>query len=516
MSNLLSLAERINAVVQLDPAADAIEFQGKWYRWGEIAASVKALRELLRQAGLGAGTPIGVLLRNRPQHAFAIAAVLGNEACIVTMNALQPREKTCAELAKLKLPVVIADSEEWADQKLKTLICEGGALAIELNRESGMRALSEFSGERTMFREDRPGVAIEMLTSGTTGDPKRVIFGTKNLKRSILGAARLIPGSIEGQVQQEPKLLLRRGIVVCWAPLQHVSGMWSVIEHLLQGRRICLLEKFEPNEWARVVRTYKPRMAMLSPPVIRMILDAGIAKENLQSLEGVTSGTAPLSPQLEREFETTYELPVLPAYGATEFPGSGAGWNLDDHKVFGESKLGSVGRARPGVKIRIVDQQTGDPLPGGEVGLIELFARTAATPDDQEVRWIRTTDLGCLDEDDFLWIKGRADAAIIRGGFKILPGEVVKVLERHPGVLEASVVGIAEPRLGQVPVAAVIPRDWETAPTPEELQAHAREYLSAYQVPVMFKVVNELPRTPSLKVSMPGVQALFSGKPVAQ
>jgi long-chain acyl-CoA synthetase len=296
----------------------------------------------------------------------------------------------------------------------------------------------------------------------------------------------------------------------------HVSGMWSVVEHLLHGRRICLLEQFEPVEWSRVVSAYKPRMAMLSPPVIRMILDAEIPKENLASLKGVTSGTAPLSPALERQFEKLYDIPVLPAYGATEFPGRGAGWTLEDHEHYGESKIGSVGRARPGVKLRIVDTQSGQPVAIGEIGLIELFARTAATLDGEEPKWLRTTDLAFLDEDDFLWIKGRADAAIIRGGFKILPEDVVAVLEQHPDVLEASVVGLSDSRLGQVPAAAIVPRSGANPISVEDLMAHARKYLTAYQVPAVFKLVDEMPRTQTLKISMPAVKALFAANKDAE
>jgi len=509
MNDALSLAERITTIASLDVKADAIEFQGQWHPWRECADAIGKLGDLLHQYSLGAGTKIGVLLRNRPQHVHAIAAVLGNDCCIVTLNARQPREKTHAELAALELPVVLADPQDWADEELKQSVIDSGALAVELKPGAGMCVLSKFQAEKGPFRQPKPSVAIEMATSGTTGTPKRVVFGSENLKESILGAARLMPGS-QNTRRTGGELLLKRGIVVCWAPLLHVSGMWSVVEHLLQGRRICLLEQFEPFEWARVVSAYKPRMAMLSPPVIRMILEAEIPREQLGSLKGVTSGTAPLPPALEHEFEQVYDIPVLPAYGATEFPGRGAGWTLDDHEQFGESKLGSVGRARPGVKLRVVDPESGEPVAAGETGLLELFARSAATPDGEEPEWLRTTDLACLDEDDFLWIKGRADAAIIRGGFKILPEEVVKVLEQHPDVKEASVVGLPDSRLGQVPAAAIVPRDGEKWPSIKDLTAHARKYLTPYQVPTVFKLVEEMPRTPTLKVSMPAVKALFA------
>jgi acyl-CoA synthetase (AMP-forming)/AMP-acid ligase II len=125
------------------------------------------------------------------------------------------------------------------------------------------------------------------------------------------------------------------------------------------------------------------------------------------------------------------------------------------------------------------------------------------------------SDLAKIDADHFLWVVGRADNAILRGGFKVLPDEVVKAIESHPAISEASVVGIADDRLGAVPVAAFVVKPDAPAPTVPELTAFLREQLTPYQIPAQFRQVAELPRTPSLKVSMPGVKALFVDQEVA-
>jgi acyl-CoA synthetase (AMP-forming)/AMP-acid ligase II len=125
--------------------------------------------------------------------------------------------------------------------------------------------------------------------------------------------------------------------------------------------------------------------------------------------------------------------------------------------------------------------------------------------------WVRTTDLARLDAEGFLFLEGRADDAILRGGFKIAPGEVARALERHPAVREAAVVGLPDPRLGEVPAAAVELEPGAEAPGEEELLAFARERLAGYQVPVRIRVVQALPRTPSLKVSRPAVRELLAG-----
>ncbi|MGE4652512.1 MAG: fatty acid--CoA ligase family protein, partial [Myxococcota bacterium] len=123
--------------------------------------------------------------------------------------------------------------------------------------------------------------------------------------------------------------------------------------------------------------------------------------------------------------------------------------------------------------------------------------------------WVRTTDLARIDVDGFLWVLGRADGAINRGGFKLLPAQVEKVIEEHPSVAEAVVVGLPDERLGEVPVAALVLRDGAPRVDEAEIQRFANERLTGYQRPTRYRIVEALPRTPSMKVSQPGVRDLF-------
>jgi acyl-CoA synthetase (AMP-forming)/AMP-acid ligase II len=139
-------------------------------------------------------------------------------------------------------------------------------------------------------------------------------------------------------------------------------------------------------------------------------------------------------------------------------------------------------------------------MPTGAQGQIEVRTRGG--------EWVRTTDLGRLDEDGFLYVDGRADDAIIRGGFKISPADVVDALRSHPAVRDAGVTGLPDARLGAVPVAAVeLAAGAEVEP--DELLVFLRQRLTRYQVPARLLVVDELPRTPSLKVSQPALRELF-------
>jgi long-chain acyl-CoA synthetase len=186
---------------------------------------------------------------------------------------------------------------------------------------------------------------------------------------------------------------------------------------------------------------------------------------------------------------------VLGNYGATEFAGAIAGWTLKDKKQWGPRKRGSVGRAHHGIELRIVDGETGAVLPPGQTGLLE--ARGGQLP-GADGAWLRTTDLATIDDEGFLFIRGRADEAINRGGFKIPPSVIEDALAAHPAVDEVSAVALPDPRLGQVPVAAVT---LLSPATEEELMEYLTSRLTRYQRPVAIKVVDQMPRTPSLKIS---------------
>ncbi len=291
-----------------------------------------------------------------------------------------------------------------------------------------------------------PGVAVRMLTSGTTGPPKRIDLRYEMLELVMRGAKHYETGT-------GTDLRLRTGVVIVNAPLVHVSGVFRVLQAVLDGRRIALLERFTVDGWVAAVREHRPKTVSLVPTALRMVLDADVDTDVFDSVRSVVSGTAPLAPDLADAFTERYGVPVLTSYGATEFGGGVAGWNLADHERFGAAKRASVGRAHAGCDLRIVDPETGTDLGTDAVGLLEVHAAQLGTTD-----WVRTTDLARLDDDGFLWVVGRADQTILRGGYKVQPEVVRAALERDPGVVEAAVVGVPDARLGAVPVAAVLRR----------------------------------------------------------
>jgi long-chain acyl-CoA synthetase len=194
----------------------------------------------------------------------------------------------------------------------------------------------------------------------------------------------------------------------------------------------------------------------------------------------------------------------LTSYAATEFGGGVAGWTLADYQLYWRVKRGSVGRANPGAQLRVVDGD-GAPLGSDRPGLLEVKPGQLGP----SAQWMRTTDMARIDEDGFLWIVGRADQAIIRGGFKVMPDDVRTALEGHPAVAGAAVVGRSDARLGETPVAMVELR--ESASTDAaELVAYLRTRLAGYEVPTEIAIVGAIPRTPSGKPDLSAIRRLFS------
>jgi hypothetical protein len=283
--------------------------------------------------------------------------------------------------------------------------------------------------------------------------------------------------------------------------------MCGLIADPLIGRYTALLEKFNVDDFVDAVRRLQPTLLSGPPTIPRMLIDAKVPREDLASVRYWYGGGAPFTPELRDEFEAAFGIKAIWAYGATEFCGTLISWTPYLDAKFGKIKKGAVGKVLPGIEIRIVDMVTGAPLPPGQEGFLE--ALIPAVRDG----WIHTTDIMTIDEDGFAWHRGRGDGAIMRGGFKVLPEKILFALQEHPAVLDVGVIGLPDHRLGQVPVAAVELRRDQPRPSEDELREHAKRLLPSHHMPVRIVIVDELPRTTTLKVNLAGVRALFETQP---
>jgi acyl-coenzyme A synthetase/AMP-(fatty) acid ligase len=495
---MTDLSSIVRKVLTIDPSAPALEFNKEWHSWGELTAIIDGIEAILVDNGIGRGTRIGGILRNRPQIAAVIVGTIINDRCVVTLNPALPEAKLVGDIVSLKTPVIIALTDDWKRPEVREAARGTGALCIEVTTDSSNPVRVLFDKTGSDFNADAEGVGIEMLTSGTTGTPKRIPLPAKNFSKMVLDAAVYEKRDITAA----PKL--SQSVTIANTPFSHIGGIFGLFVTLSAGRKACMLDRFRVEEFVDAIQRHRPKVVGAPPSALRMIIDAKVPREALSSLAVFRTATAPLDPNLADQFYELYGVPVLQNYGATEFAGGVAGWTLSDFKAFGAERRGSVGRMNPGVEGRVVHPETGEPLAFGEEGLLELRAKHLG----DGTNWVRTTDLARMDAEQFLWILGRADNAIIRGGFKIIPDDVVKAIESHPDILEACVVALPDARLGQVPAAGYRVRSGHSL-TEAELRSYLREKLTAYQVPAKLLQLDEFPRTPSMKPSQPELKKLL-------
>jgi long-chain acyl-CoA synthetase len=337
-----------------------------------------------------------------------------------------------------------------------------------------------------------------MPTSGTTGPAKRIQLTRRQLEASLAAALR---HNNRPEVRDKPLWTGAVGMVTI--PIVHIGGLWALLQSLVAARPFVMLDRFTLSGWHAAVKEHRPILAGLPPAAIRSVLDSDIPREDLDSLRAVNAGTAPVDPILVDTFLERYGVPILVVYGATEFSGAIAGWTVKDFHTSWAAKKGSVGRPFPGVRLQVVDDD-GNVMTPGETGRLQVASAQAGSAE----RWITTSDLAHLDADGYLYIDGRADDVIVRGGFKVAPETVVRALRSHAAVADAAVAGLPDARLGQVPVAAVELRA-DASVTGDELRDHCRLSLTPYEVPTAVFVLDELPRGAVLKVDRRRLIALL-------
>lgn len=492
----MTFSQTLSEIVHRDPDMPILEFKGRVFTKGEYAKLADRTVALLDAGGVEQRMSVGIVVRNRPLHAAAMLGLIAHERWLTSIYVIQSPEAIAQELAESRFAAVIADVQDWTAPVLEAARKSGtlgiqldhGALGGSIEQQLGFVAGLEKKGEGP-FREVAGEPGLEILSSGTTGKPKRIIFPNRMLVRTV----ESVMAGREGAVEPD---------ILCW-PYGGIGGMCGLVASAMLDRFTCLLEKFNVAEWAEAVERLKPKLVSGVPAMARMILDAKVPKDKIASVQYFYGGSAPMTPALQTEFEETYGIDVIWAYGATEFCGTIISWSPSLRKEYKESKLGSMGKALPGIRLRVTDIETGAELPPGAEGFLEALVPTISD------RWIRTTDIVTIDEDGFVFHKGRGDGAILRGGYKVLPEKVVEALRSHPAVLDAAVIGLPDDRLGSIPVAAVELKSGVEAPTAEELRDHSRAELTAPQVPAKILIMPALPRTTSMKVDLKAVTQAF-------
>jgi acyl-CoA synthetase (AMP-forming)/AMP-acid ligase II len=341
---------------------------------------------------------------------------------------------------------------------------------------------------------DGDEIAILLFTSGTTGAPKAAVLRHKHLVSYILG-------SVEYGSADESQAGL-----VC-VPPYHIAGMASILSSVYSARRIVQLPNFDAKEWLRLAETEKISNAFVVPTMLTRIVDAledGV-KANLPALHSLSYGGGKMPLRvIERAMHHFPGTGFTNAYGLTETSSTVSILGPDDHREAIESedpdvrrRLTSLGRALPSVKVEVHDED-GKPVAAGVRGEIvvrgeqvsgEYLGRGSKLRADG---WFPTRDGGMLDSEGFLYLDGRIDDVIVRGGENLSPGEIEDVLMAHDDVKEAAVVGIPSEQWGEAVAAVVVPRAGVT-PDAATLQDWVKQHLRSSRTPERIEFRDELP-----------------------
>ncbi|MES2488798.1 MAG: fatty acid--CoA ligase family protein [Pseudomonadota bacterium] len=475
-------------------ARPAIEFEGRWFNWGELRHVADRISTLLDDSGIPSDADVTFVPRNRPSAIAALLGLIAQSRTVRMVYAFQSGNSMARDIERLNPAVVIGAAEDFSVPVTNLLKARGitGIVLTEMDA-------TLLHGPMRSVQQSTPSTAapaqIEILTSGTTGPPKQFAISYALIAKYYIGTQVLTRDDDEKFLAATPTLL--------FFPLGNISGIYASLPVLLRGQRAVLLERFTVAGWHDHLLRYRPEISGLPPAGVQMILDADIPPADLACIKRMGTGAAPLDPTVHRAFEARYGVPILLSYGATEFGGPVTAMTLELHGIWRQKKLGSVGRVLPGAQLRIVDPDSGAILLAGQEGLLEVISPRIG-PD-----WIRTSDIALIDEDGFMFHRGRADGAIMRGGFKLLPEAIERALLEHTAVSAAAVIGIMDQRLGQVPAAAIQFKPDITSPTIAELELHLRDRVYATHIPAHWRFVKGLPRTPTLKVDRPALKALF-------
>jgi long-chain acyl-CoA synthetase len=486
---------------------EALLFEGRWYRSRDLFERSQRLAAGLAKLGVEPGERVVVTMANGPEVSIAYQALWRAGAVVTPATFLLPAPDLRHVIADAGA-VAVLTTPEFAPKVLEAvagLDCVRWVLCTE---DMGDGALSleeiEQSDPAPIVERGDDDLAALLYTGGTTGRSKGVMLTHANLHYS--GHAAHESAYVEG---------VNRGLMSL--PLSHAYGLLVTIAsfHNHEQQVVVLLRWFDPGKVLDSIAQHRLQVSAVVPTMLQVLLSYPLESFDLSSLRYLTSGGAPLAPEVEQEF--TRRVPsvsIRQGYGLTETAA------LISTNPAGQERPGSVGLPVPGTEVKIVDD-AGAPLPAGEIG--EICARSPglmrgywrapdATAEALRDGWLYTGDVGYQAEDGYLFIVDRKKDLIIRGGFNVYPRDVEDALIEHPAIQMAAVVGRPDQTTGEE-VVAFVSLHADTVLSDAEIVDWARERIGGYRYPREVHIVDVVPLTPVGKIDRKAVRSLLAGHP---
>jgi acyl-CoA synthetase (AMP-forming)/AMP-acid ligase II len=503
MTALNEREHTMNIAMVLDLVADALGDRVALTEGG-TQLTYRELRRLSQAAAAGLTSDgSGTLAYADVSSAAVPAALFGAAwagASYAPLNFRLPADFLRAQVARLYRPTVVASGALVPQLTDPPAIERSVWLEQLVNRADGAPVAAE-------YEPDPPRAAVILFTSGSSGSPKAAVLSHDNLLSYIMDTVEFV-----GAGEDEGLMLA--------APPFHIAGVAAVLSSIYSGRRLLPLATFTPESWLHVAQDQGATHAFVVPTMLARIVQSMESDPTLRvpTLRSISYGGARLAtPILERALELFPDVDFVNAYGLTETSSTIAVLGPDDHRRALSSldagvrrRLQSVGKPLPGVEVVVVDEETGVQVPFGALGLIRVrgpqvsgeYLDTASGIDGSG--WLVTGDIGFLDEHGYLFVEGRADDVIIKGGENLSPAEIEDALLRHASVQEAVVVGIPNSEWGESVGAAVVLAADDHANcrrvTVEELIGWVRASLGSLKTPSVVVIRDELPTTATGKV----------------
>ncbi len=490
--------------------ADFIVYEDERWTFDRHHAAVASLsRWLVEEAGVVNGDRVAIAMRNYPEWSLAFWASACAGAIVVPLNAWWTGDELTYGLRDSGAKVLFCDIERWerVAPHVDSLPLEHVVLA-RAEAPNGTLALEPLlasGGELPDVVLEPEDDATIFYTSGTTGEPKGALGTHRNICTNLFNLvyaaqSRAVGAAVQGTPANRPTQLLS-------VPFFHVTGCHStLVPTLAFGSKLVLMHRWNAERALELIERERITSFGGVPTMVWQVLESpDFAKRDTSSVQGIGYGGAPAPPQLvlriRRHFPT-----VSPGngYGMTETSSLAVGNGGEDYI----RKPESVGRPSPVNDIMVADE-SGIEVGVGELGEVCMrgpnvvkgyWNKPEATAATFRDGWLRSGDIGRIDEEGFLYIVDRAKDMVIRGGENVYCVEIEGVLYEHPAVSEVAVIGIPHRVLGEE-VAAVVKRVSGAEVSEEELKEHVGNRLAAFKVPVRIWISDdELPRNPAGKV----------------